>query len=469
MSSVAHLSPTVQGSPASDTPVMALWSPSFPSPAGLDLAAMMFDARPAWAGEEGPRPRIVISAGAFAISAPDLARRDRRHERAEKARQLDVDVVASYLARGEKPPPEPVPCREITEWSRKSRANMVRALCELDYRPLLADPTRIPAMVTLTYPGDWLTVAPNGKVVKKHIDALRKRYKRSWGRYVVCPHTDKPVKPKDWIWNRDEADIEWRPRGHQSCTGTSADCWEGSTLTAVWKLEFQHRGAPHFHLLMVPPHGTARIPDARARADARVGAGLVFREWLSVVWADIVGADDQLRDDKGDTERDKHLRAGTGVDFEDGLKSRDPKRVAVYFTKHGSFAAKEYQHRVPAEWQEPGAGPGRFWGYWNLQRRTAAIEVTPEQAVQAARIARRWAHAQGTTRLVSVPRTPGGRPRPVELVQSVAGAQLLQRAGPTRRRNVRRRVRRFASGKGFVSVNNGQTFAMAMARALSLT
>ncbi|MEV7014111.1 hypothetical protein [Streptosporangium sp. NPDC051022] len=416
MNSVAHGVVSVQSS-APDTPIspiLDLWRPKFPSPAGLDMAARLFDARPTWQGEEGPRPRIVISAGAFAIEAPDLARRDRRYERALHARQLDVDMAATYLARGEELP-ERVPTREVTGWSRKSRANMVRALCELDYRPMLGDPTRLPAMVTLTYPGDWLAVAPSGKVAKRHLQAFRRRYEKAWG---------EPVK-------------------------------------AVWKLEFQRRGAPHYHLLMVPPHGLSRLPGARATAAARIGAGLPFRDWLSAVWADIVGHPDPQ-------ERERHQRAGTGVDFAEGLKARDPKRTAVYFTKHGAFQAKEYQHCVPDEWTEPGAGPGRFWGYWNLERVTVPVEVSPEDAVHAARIARRWAHAQRTTRQVAVARTRGGQARPKELVVGLAGAQLLERVGPTRRRKVRRRVRRFGNGKGFISVNNGQLFAVQLSRALSL-
>jgi hypothetical protein len=297
-------------------------------------------------------------------------------------------------------------------------------------------------MVTLTYPGDWQTVAPNGPTVKGHLDALRKRYWRAWGRYAPCPDPGGP-----------------RHRKHAA----GRDCWHGEDLTAVWKLEFQRRGAPHFHLLLVPPHGTARIPDGRARADSRVGAGQPFRQWLSENWADIVAHPDP-------DERRRHLLAGTGVDYAEGLKAYDPKRVAVYFTKHGSFAAKEYQHCVPEEWQEPGQGPGRFWGYWKLERVTAAVEVTPEQAAQAARIARRWARAQGTTRQVSALRTQGGQARPQRAdIIGIAGAQLLQRGSPSRRRKVRRRVRRFGNGKGFISVNNGETFAVQLARALSLT
>ncbi|MFC7650299.1 hypothetical protein ACFQX6_65755 [Streptosporangium lutulentum] len=168
-------------------------------------------------------------------------------------------------------------------------------------------------------------------------------------------------------------------------------------------------------------------------------------------------------------ERARHQLAGTGIDYAEGLKARDPKRVAVYFTKHGAFQAKEYQHCVPEEWREPGQGPGRFWGYWRLERRTAIVEVTPDQAVQAARIARRWARAQRTTRQTSVKRVRGGvvyadRPDVIGL----AGVYLLDAQRPARRRNVRRRVRRFGSGRGFISVNNGQIFAVQLSRALSL-
>jgi hypothetical protein len=389
-----------------------LWTPRFPTPEKLQATALKFDARPAWRGEEGPRPRLILAAGSFAVSAPDLARRERTLERAEIARRKAVDQVAGYLARDEEVP-EQDPSREITEWSRKSRANMVRALCELDYRPLLNDAARLPAMMTLTYPGDWLTVAPDGKTAKRHLQALRKRYTKAW--------------------NRD--------------------------LHAVWKLEFQGRGAPHFHLLAVPPHGVARTPGRRARKAAWVGAGLPFRMWLSAVWADIVAHPDP-------EERRRHELAGTGVDFAEGLRASDPKRVAVYFTKHGAFSAKEYQNRVPEEWQAPGKGPGRFWGYWGLRRLTVGIEVTPEQATWAARIVRRWARAQGTTREAVVTRTRGGAIRSeMAPVVGLAGAQAVESRKPSRRR-VRRRIRRLKNGRGFVSVNDGAAFAEQLARAL---
>ena len=391
----------------------ALWAPRFPTPDRLREAAQGFAARPAWAGEEGPRPRVIIAAGSLAVSAPDLARRERTRERAEQGRMNSVDQVAGYLARGEEVP-ERIPSREITEWSRKSRANMVLALSQIDYGPLLDDPTRVPAMVTLTYPGDWLTVVPDGKACKRHLQAFRKRYARAWGDDLRC----------------------------------------------VWKLEFQGRGAPHYHLLMVPPHGQARIPGPRARSDAWVGAGLSFTSWLSAVWADIVAHPDPV-------EREKHRRAGTGVDFAEGMRARDPRRVAVYFSKHGSWD-KEYQHQVPEEWQAPGKGPGRFWGYWSLHRIAIAVEVEPDEAARAARVARRWAAAQDTTRQVTVWRTRGGAIRSeVPEVIGLAGAQAVE-SRRARRRTVRRPVRRLRGGRGFLTVNDGVSFAVDLARGLDI-
>lgn len=433
---LAHVSPVPDTLSVTIPTGVPWWNPQFPTPERLRQVAETFTAIPAWKGEEGPRHRLVLAAGSFRVSAPDLARRERRYEREIHARQTTADQAATYLAAAAEREyrksvlvlgisearikwadviPMQESQREITEWSRKSRANMVAALCELDYRPLLADPSRVPAMVTLTYPGDWLTVAPDGKTAKRHLFMLRKRYVKAWG-------TD---------------------------------------LHAVWKLEFQDRGAPHFHLLLVPPHGTARIPAARARKVSWIGAGLTFKHWLSAVWADIVDHPDP-------DERANHQAAGTNVKFSEGLRMTDPKRVAVYFTKHGSFSAKEYQHRVPEPWQAPGKGPGRFWGYWGLQRVTVGVEVTPEEATRAARIARRWARAQGTTREVIVRRTKGGAIRS-ELAEVIglAGAQLVAARTPSRRR-VRRRVRRLGNGRGFVSVNDGAAYATSIAQSLDV-
>ena len=57
------------------------------------------------------------------------------------------------------------------------------------------------------------------------------------------------------------------------------------------------------------------------------------------------------------------MLAGTAVDVLKGLRACDPKRLAIYFTKHSSpnsLDYKEYQHIVPDVWRGAGRGPGRF-------------------------------------------------------------------------------------------------------------
>jgi hypothetical protein len=376
------------------------WDPKFPKADLVELAARQFAPLPPWKGEEGPRFRIVVSPGALAVESRDLAKAERTWERQEQARQLDIEMTAAYIAEHGEPPPEPLPSREITEWSRKSRSRMFRAFSELDYGPLL-ERSGIPAMVTLTLPGDWLTVAPNGKEFKKLLKKFRKRWERAW---------DLPV-------------------------------------LGLWKLEFQLRGAPHFHLFTVVP-------------DGRTSEGKQFREWLSATWAAVVAHPDP-------EEYRRHQLAGTGVDYAAGLRSRDPRRIAIYFSKHGLFASKNYQNLVPEEWQEPGKGPGRFWGVWGLKRCARAVEVSPQAATQAARVMRRWARSQGITYEVSVRRYHGGRVESDQFeVVGLAGAQLVESHRSYRHRKVRRRTKRLPRGLGWISLNDGPGFALEVARFL---
>jgi hypothetical protein len=179
-----------------------------------------------------------------------------------------------------------------------------------------------------------------------------------------------------------------------------------------------------------------------------------------VAWAQIVNHPDP-------EEFHLHVMSGTGVDYADGLKSTDPKRVAVYFSKHGSFRAKEYQNCVPPEWQAPGQGPGRFWGVWGLKPARVGVRVSPRDGVKLGRLLRRWAHAQGTTRQSTVKRTRGGAVvSAYSEVIGLAGAEVL--AGRRARyRNSRVRAKRLPDNRGWVSVNDGAAFASQIARWLT--
>lgn len=137
----------------------------------------------------------------------------------------------------------------------------------------------------------------------------------------------------------------------------------------VWKLEFQRRGAPHVHIYCAVPPGRE------------------FQSWLSRTWFEVVGSGDP-----------RHLAAGTGVDWRDGILASDPKRLAVYFLKraagHNLGASKEYQHRVPVEWEATG-GAGRFWGVKGLKRASVQVQLHDREFVQLRRLLRKWAKSRG--------------------------------------------------------------------------
>ena len=429
-----------------------LWRTSFPDPARVSDAAACFPRladRPALCPapdsvlpqlvreyRTGPVPRLLISPGVLRIEVADLGKREatqarelyKRADRADLAatdwrlrqaraalsvlstvalldpgvleadgwgdwrrdRDLQLDELAQRVG---------VPLavrwssRVITQWSRKSRSRMVRTLAELDYAAIVQS-GRLPCFLTLTLPGEWEAVAPSGKEFKRFVAMLRRRWERAWG----------------------------------------------EPLIGIWKLEFQRRGAPHLHVFTVAPV-TAVAGEYRRLHDERyrpaVGDGLQLMRWLRVVWADVVDHPDP-------GQRRKHEEAGTRVDYAEGLRMTDPKRVCVYFSKHGTFRDKEYQHIVPAAWREPGRGPGRFWGYWGLAKVTEPVELTFDERLAVARTLRRYGRAASRAR---------GAVMECDVIRG------------RRFRKVHRRVPdRLQSCSGFLCVNDGPRLAKALSR-----
>lgn len=425
--------------------VASLWSHGFPSAdlvraAGALLSPLPSESTPGVDGRryltaEGPRARLVVGPGAVQVARTDPARRERTAERARSNARRSADLLAAdrllevrledsddlvraagvvgdwaaaeeagawsdYLAgrirrRDREDTPAP-PSRSITAWSSKSRANMVKVLALLDYAPLF-DGGGTPAMVTLTYPGAWQVVAPSAPVCKAHLDALKKRFLRFYG----------------------------------------------FPLVAVWKREFQRRGAPHYHLLMTPPP-----------VQLRQGRRWTFQQWLADAWVSIVDADHRLSPE----DRAAMLRVHLGprvVDFSEGMRARDPKRLAVYFSKHGSFGAKDYQNDAPAEWTGSVApyadqgSVGRFWGSWGLEKALAVVEVSAVEATAAARTLRRWQRANGFRVQRTVWRT-----------DTRTGVQRRRKSGVW----VGARMR--SGSAGFAVVNDGPAMLSQLARHL---
>lgn len=540
-------------------------APRFPTPDLIGHAADLVPRTPtpthAPTGEgpqgivEGPQWQIVIAPGLVRVQTRDYRSAERTHERNVRGHEVEVDAFVGWAAEqrdaglvpdGECPRyPDPHPRAPITEWSPKSQRRMEEVCASLDYAALFtryaqcqamtgkgrrcgevydpegtrcpacgaSDPVvydkrdRLPAILTTTYPGDWLPVAPSGEQVKKQLASLAKRFERDWSEPLVC----------------------------------------------LWKLEFQTRGAPHFHLFTNPPPGrvtvkvSAKTRAALADPDTRgklVGSGDVtpapggaceatvnLRGWLSVAWAEIVDHPDpeQYR---------RHLRAGTGVDREKAMDATDPRRVVSYFKAYTAKKDKSYQNRPPRQWTEgylicdgcsesylgdlgecpecscreatfvdPSGGPGRFWSYRGLTVARTTVDVDPDVGIRAGRILRRWhraelrkrsdaaagqaakevrdqggstdeaaaaaraARARTLTRPTRRPRYRGGEridtgDHHQDPIQGLAGAELAAAYAPTyRRTRVRRRA--LPANRGRALVNDGAGFTAQLARALT--
>lgn len=401
----------------------------FPSPEMVTAAAALFEPAAPWASgpdrrgtePESGRFHITVGPGVVRLGWTNPVRAEKAAERAVGHHQRDVDdaklqirddiartaghddrAVVSSTRRSNSATDHRCTGAVITEWSRKSRSAMCRTFAELDYSPLV-ESGRVPAMVTLTYPGHWEVVAPDGASVKRHMVLWRKRFQREYG---------EPAR-------------------------------------YIWKLEFQRRGAPHIHLWMAPPMSPGR-------------SGRGFAQWLSETWAQIVDHPDSVQ-------KARHRLAGTAIDVRNGLKACDPKRLAIYFTKHSSpnlHGDKEYQHIVPDLWRQPGRGPGRFWGVYGLKKAIAVVEVAQGVYLTARRIVRRWSRNQAvygdsSSRFPNavVPRTA------TRLV-----SRLDRETGAVQYRRVRRR-RTFCThgglAGGYALVNDGPTFAVQLARAIT--
>ncbi|MEM9890948.1 MAG: hypothetical protein AAF962_08810 [Actinomycetota bacterium] len=145
--------------------------------------------------------------------------------RLEAAGRRFDQAAASRLAALE----EGRPWNVVTAYSRKSRQRCRQMVAETDwYTPLQRDDSRI-GMLTVTYPGDWATWAPDPDTCTKHRHALEKRLRRA---------------------------LDYMP-------------------SFIWVREFQGRGAPHFHMAGVFP---TRIDGER------------LERWLSRNWFEVVGS-----------------------------------------------------------------------------------------------------------------------------------------------------------------------------------
>lgn len=170
------------------------------------------------------------------------------------------DVRVSYAMRGNRKKPKKVKRGEIVEFTQDSRNRLAFVANNT--------PVTFEWMVTLTYPSEFET---DGKTVKAHLN-----------KFLTWMRKAKPG------------------------------------VQYLWFLEFQRRGAPHFHILLDMP---------------------LDRQKVSERWFDHVNSGDV-----------KHIRAGTNVE-----RIRKPDGARRYAVK---YSMKMKQKKVPKAYRNV----GRFWG-----------------------------------------------------------------------------------------------------------
>lgn len=165
----------------------------------------------------------------------------------------------------------------VRGFSSQSRRRLITKLSKLDRRVMQQQPL----FLTLTYPADW---PDDFAVWKQHIAAMRKRLLRRYPR-----------------------------------------------ASLIWRLEFQKRGAPHFHILLF---GVPFVPHA----------------WLARAWYDIVGSGD-----------DRHLAAGTEV-----RHSRSWRQTMHYVSKYLAKTDLELDSQPV----------GRYWAICGEQYLATSVTIT---------------------------------------------------------------------------------------------
>lgn len=324
----------------------------------------------------------------------------------------------------------------ISEWSKDSQNNMTRTFSQLDYGEMFASGGQL-AMLTLTLPTRWLDYVPDLATFGLMRNQFFNSFRNAWG---------EPAR-------------------------------------GIWKLEFQERGAPHLHVLLVPPTGvstgrgvTRGLPFYDSRSSAR--------SWANVRWSQIVGTYE---------DRDlEHLAHGAFLSHSMVQNYSDPRRIGSYFSKHGLWSSKSYQNEMPEEWRraiKAGAKSGaRFWGYVGLKKVVAtrvlgsAEEVDimsaarpPRKAVVAMRHLRKLARSRSFVRKTEVLRHERrrapftGELATAEMVDPFTGELFELPQLRTRRRRVNRRVEYLKGrGVGFLTVNDGPQTARDIARILEM-
>ena len=191
----------------------------------------------------------------------------------------------------------------VAGMSKKSRRRLMDKLIGIDWRSIIPQhgKSNRAVLLTLTYPSEY---SDDWQEHKLQLKAFRMRLERTY--------------PIDGV---------------------------------LWRLEFQRRGAPHYHLVVV------------FGRDVNIAR---FRRWVSLAWYMVVGSQDP-----------RHLRAGTNVRRLYGPTGKLMRYLSKYVSKRDSGPARQ---------------TGRVWGVWGElpEGETLVIELNWERWVEFTRRLRKW-------------------------------------------------------------------------------
>jgi hypothetical protein len=175
---------------------------------------------------------------------------------------------------------------DVKAFSKQSRMRLFQMLHELKFESVTFE--------TLTYPLDFPT---DPKIYKAHLKEYRRRYELRYGK-----------------------------------------------VKTVWRLEFQLRGAPHYHLM-------------------RLDAPFIPVLDLCNLWADVVHSDSAA-----------HRKIGVDIKLSTGGK--EGRLIAVYLAKY--VAKIDDRPNIDLE-----KGVGRWWGKWNIKDELPIeIEIWESEAIK---------------------------------------------------------------------------------------
>lgn len=202
---------------------------------------------------------------------------------------------------------------EIKEFSQQSRLNLLHTVknCDADFH----------SMITVTYPSEFPRTGPETKM---DLNRLTK----------------------------------WLRRHFEEIQG-------------IWFLEFQRRGAPHYHVLVsidLCKFGELTVKRRSRMRGHKCESYQTHKETedsLSAAWYRIVGSGDQ-----------KHLRAGSSWEV-----LEDSEAAMKYAAAH---AAKPHQKDVPEEFRNV----GRFWGKVGVVR----VEAGEWEPITTAQLFEKFGH-----------------------------------------------------------------------------